>query len=68
MLFVQVPTLLQKSDQEEDDGSGSDSDSGDDSQSDSEDVHPKDQTPGSEVDKKVSELPCFILLLYYTGN
>lgn len=47
-----VPTLLQKSDQEEDDGSGSDSDSGDDSQSDSEDVHPKDQTHGSEIDKK----------------
>ncbi|XP_056377081.1 serine/threonine-protein kinase RIO1 isoform X2 [Hyla sarda] len=47
-----VPALLQKSEEEQHDGSGSDSDSCDESGSDSEDVHPKDQTPASEIDKK----------------
>ncbi|XP_069816293.1 serine/threonine-protein kinase RIO1 isoform X1 [Dendropsophus ebraccatus] len=47
-----VPALLQKSDDEQHDGSGSDADSGDESRSDSGDVHPKDQTPASEIDRK----------------
>ncbi|XP_040288939.1 serine/threonine-protein kinase RIO1 [Bufo bufo] len=47
-----VPALLHRSDDEEHDGSGCDTDSGEESGSDSEDVHPKDQTPASELDKK----------------
>ncbi|KAM4027742.1 serine/threonine-protein kinase RIO1 [Anomaloglossus baeobatrachus] len=47
-----VPTLLQKSDDEQHDGSSSDADSGEESGSDSDDVHSKDQTPASEIDKK----------------
>ncbi|XP_044149412.1 serine/threonine-protein kinase RIO1 [Bufo gargarizans] len=47
-----VPALLHRSDDEEHDGSGCDTDSDEESGSDSEDVHPKDQTPASELDKK----------------
>ncbi|KAG8571686.1 hypothetical protein GDO81_011751 [Engystomops pustulosus] len=47
-----VPDLLQECDPKQNDGSGSDVDSGDDSGSDYEEIHPKDQAPVSEIDKK----------------
>ncbi|XP_075682781.1 serine/threonine-protein kinase RIO1 isoform X2 [Rhinoderma darwinii] len=47
-----VPALLQETDHEQHDESSSDADSGDESGSDSEDVHPKDQTSASDIDKK----------------
>ncbi|XP_072267844.1 serine/threonine-protein kinase RIO1 [Pyxicephalus adspersus] len=48
-----IPALLQNSDHEQQDDSDTDGASGDDSASDSEEeVHPKDQPPNPEMDKK----------------
>ncbi|XP_075069132.1 serine/threonine-protein kinase RIO1 [Mixophyes fleayi] len=48
-----VPALLQNSDHGQQGGSDSDADSGDESATDSEDeIHPKDQSPNPEMDKK----------------